>query len=437
MVGKSLFMGGFMKRIIVLCLWLLRAVPSVYSQSVLAPGDLALLGANCDNPDDFAFLVLVDIVAGSAIKFTDNGWQAAGSFRSGEGILTFTAATNLDAGTVIVYSENQLDFSSSGSFSLSSSGDQILVYQGDETSPQFIYGLNIEGAAVWQSDATNTNSSALPSGLSNGLSAVAVQEFDNVKYNGSTQFPDPIQALVTISDPVNWSGDDLNRFDFTTWGDFSLPVELSVLNARAGNKVVELSWITESERNNAGFEIWRSEISDSNYQMISSYIHNPVLRGKMTSTRRTEYTFTDLLVVNERTYWYMLRDVSTTGQKTFHGPVSATPHESGQNIINVGLTDLPESFELYQNFPNPFNPTTTIAFDIPQIGEENKAVVLIIFNSLGQRVRTLYQGQVAGGRYSTVWDGKDDSGNHLPAGIYYATLRAGFVNRSIKLMLVK
>lgn len=426
-----------MKRLIVLCLWLLMSASISYSQTILSPGDLAMIGANCDNPDDFAFLLLVDVDAGSVIKFTDQGWLAAGSFRGGEGILTFTTATYLNAGTVVVYSENQSDFSSSGSFSLSSTGDQILVYQGDELSPQFIYGLNMEGAAVWQADATSTNNSALPAGLNNGLSAVALQEFDNVKYAGSTQFPDPTQALITISDPASWAGDNLNRFDFTTWGDFSLPVELSIFTAQAGDRTVVLHWITESELNNAGFEIWRSETPDSNFHTISSYIHNPVLRGKINSSSRSEYSFEDQLVANDKTYWYILVDVAANGKKSFHGPLSATPHAGGQKIVNLGLSEIPQSYELHQNFPNPFNPSTNLIFDIPQFREGNTPVNLTVFNSLGQKIRTLYQGQISGGRYSVAWDAKDDSGNLLPSGIYYATLRAGYISRSIRLMYLK
>jgi len=266
---------------------------------------------------------------------------------------------------------------------------------------------------------------------------VAVQEFDNVKYNGSTQFPDPTQALIAIGGAGNWIGDDLNRFDFTTWGDFSLPVELSVFTAQAGDRMVLLRWITESERNNAGFEIWRSENSDSNYYMISSYVHNPNLQGKISSTTRTEYSFKDLLVANDNTYWYKLVDVAINGERTFHGPLSATPHAGGQKIVNLGLPDIPQSCELHQNFPNPFNPRTKLVFDIPQISEGNTEVTLSVFNSLGEKVRTLYQGQISGGRYSLEWDGKDDSGNLLPSGMYYGTLRAGFAVRSIKLMFLK
>ena len=67
---------------------------------------------------------------------------------------------------------------------MSTSGDQILVYIGDESAPTFLYAVNSEGAGVWQSDATNSNTSALPFGLTNGLTAVALDEIDNAKYNG-------------------------------------------------------------------------------------------------------------------------------------------------------------------------------------------------------------------------------------------------------------
>ncbi|WP_163312209.1 hypothetical protein, partial [Enterobacter cloacae] len=66
--------------------------------TTLAAGDLALVGYDADNPDDFAFVLLRDIEAGTEIHFTDNGWTAAGAFRGGEGIYTFTAAAALAAG---------------------------------------------------------------------------------------------------------------------------------------------------------------------------------------------------------------------------------------------------------------------------------------------------------------------------------------------------
>ena len=83
---------------------------SGFSQTTLSAGDLAIVGMNCDNPDDFAFLVLVSIEAGTEIKFTDNGWSSADTFRTGEGIQTYTASSAVTAGTVIVFSQNSGDF---------------------------------------------------------------------------------------------------------------------------------------------------------------------------------------------------------------------------------------------------------------------------------------------------------------------------------------
>ena len=59
---------------------------------------------------------------------------------------------------------------------LALSGDQILVYTGSITNPTFLFALNAEGAGVWQPDATNSNNSAIPQGLTNGVNAVALTE---------------------------------------------------------------------------------------------------------------------------------------------------------------------------------------------------------------------------------------------------------------------
>ena len=426
-----------MKRFFTLFFLMVGLISIPLSQTVMVPGDLALLGVNCDNPDDFAFLLLADVSPGTEIKFTDNGWLAAGGFRGGEGVRTFTAASFYSAGAVLVYSLNQAEFTQSGSFALSSSGDQLLCYQGEDANPSMLYALNIEGAAEWQTDATSTNTSALPAGLVNGFSAVAVQEADNVIYTGSNNFSNPTAALAAIGDTSNWSGDDTTPFDFSVWGDFSLPVQLSSFTARAGDSEVLLRWITESEKDNAGFEVYRSLKADSGYQMISSYVFNPGLRGNINSNTRHEYRFIDQLVVNNRTYWYQLVDVDITGQRTFHGPLSATAQASGNAVVNQGRSSFPRVYKLHQNFPNPFNPSTTLNFDIPDIHAENVSVSLNIYNSLGQLVSILYQGKIAPGSYHTEWDASTQDGLKLPSGIYYAVLKARFFTQTIKMVYIR
>ncbi|MCB8952033.1 MAG: hypothetical protein H6650_08470 [Ardenticatenales bacterium] len=179
--------------------------------STLSAGDLAVVGFNYDDPDEFAFVLLVDVDAGTEIKFTDNGWKADNTFRTGEGILTLTANVPVAAGTVVdmvapFAGTSDWSTSLSGSLAFSTGGDQILVYQGTEASPTFIYALNSEGTG-WQPDATNSNTSALPLGLSNGYTAVALNEVDNAVYAGPTEGT-VVTLLGVIGSTVNWSGDD-------------------------------------------------------------------------------------------------------------------------------------------------------------------------------------------------------------------------------------
>ncbi len=180
------------------------------------PGDLAVVGFRADDPDEFAVVALAPIAGGSEIRFTDNGWQASGSFRANEGTFVYTVpSTGLAPGTVV-------SFSGVAGPAFAAAGDQLLVYTGPESAPSFVYALNVEGAAVWQADATSSNTSALPAGLVNGSTAVAVNEFDNVAYAGPTSGTQA-ELLAAIGDPGNWTGDDTARpafpASFTVTGD--------------------------------------------------------------------------------------------------------------------------------------------------------------------------------------------------------------------------
>jgi hypothetical protein len=99
--------------------------------------------------------------------------------------------------------------------------------------------------------------------------------------------------------------------------------------------------------------------------------------------------------------------------------------------INPGV--LPAKFELAQNYPNPFNPDTKIEFAVPQKSQ----VDLVIYNVMGQKVRTLISDELDAGWKQVTWDGKDDSGNTVSSGIYLYKLNAGEFVDSKKMTLVK
>jgi len=104
------------------------------------------------------------------------------------------------------------------------------------------------------------------------------------------------------------------------------------------------------------------------------------------------------------------------------------------NISSVEqITSLPEIFALHQNFPNPFNPTTTIAYDLPKA--EN--VVLKIYNVLGHEVRTLLNTRQQPGVKSVDWDGKNELGLKVSSGVFIYRLQAGSAVQSKKMIMLK
>ncbi|UCD94487.1 MAG: T9SS type A sorting domain-containing protein [Candidatus Zixiibacteriota bacterium] len=100
---------------------------------------------------------------------------------------------------------------------------------------------------------------------------------------------------------------------------------------------------------------------------------------------------------------------------------------------DIGQSVLPSEFELYANRPNPFNPRTVIAYDVPVASH----VRIEVINILGRGVKVLVDEQMTPGRYETVWDGTDESGARAASGIYLYKMKAGDFTRSRKMMLMK
>jgi hypothetical protein len=217
--------------------------------------------------------------------------------------------------------------------------------------------------------------------------------------------------------------------------DTPLPIELSNFEAFSGNEEVLLKWVTQSELNNLGFEVCRSLEKEDEYGIIASYETMESLQGAGNSNEEHHYSFKDLQVVNGTTYWYKLADVDYTGIRTYHDPISAIPNINQSPLSQTG--GLPNRFMLYQNYPNPFNPETTIKFELPDLANNLQRVELLIFNSLGMKVRTLYSGLLAPAVYKVKWDGRSDNARQLSSGIYFTCLKAGSFSQTGKMLLVR
>ncbi len=81
---------------------------------------------------------------------------------------------------------------------------------------------------------------------------------------------------------------------------------------------------------------------------------------------------------------------------------------------------IPTAFALHENYPNPFNPTTTLRFDLPQVS----SITLTIYNMLGQKVRTFNMQNTSAGYHSITWDATNDFGQQVGAGVYLYQLQA-------------
>ncbi len=91
---------------------------------------------------------------------------------------------------------------------------------------------------------------------------------------------------------------------------------------------------------------------------------------------------------------------------------------------------LPEQFNLYSNYPNPFNPVTTIRFDVGQNSGNN--TILQIYDITGQNVATLINGQLQTGTYEVQWDARG-----FASGIYFSELISGSSRQTQKMVLLK
>ena len=215
-----------LKKIIVL--FFLIIYNSGHSQTTLNPGDIVIIGISGDNKM-FSFVPMIDLSASTEIYFTDSGWIGPG-FRANEGAVKYTVPTGgLNAGQIIQYSAGANDFitisdSNVGmnGFNLSTSGDQVLAFQGTTASPIFIFAAQ-SNSTQWQASATNSNTSGLPDGLISGSTAVAYgsgpgdgDEYDNIWYNCSTTTGSPLIVLAAVANQNNWTGDNTSYTPCTT-----------------------------------------------------------------------------------------------------------------------------------------------------------------------------------------------------------------------------
>jgi len=140
-----------------------------------------------------------------------------------------------------------------------------------------------------------------------------------------------------------------------------------------------------------------------------------------------------------RTMWfgfsfmYLRDDVNAVPQDRFE--IAKDVFGWMQNATNSNVTDakIPSAYALAQNFPNPFNPSTTIRFDMREKG----FMTLRIYNVAGRLVRTLVEGVKDAGSYNVAWDGMNDRGGAVASGIYFYKMETANWNMTKKMVMLR
>lgn len=191
--------------------------------------------------------------------------------------------------------------------------------------------------------------------------------------------------------------------------DLSLPVQMASFTAAyAPEKGVELNWTTASESNCLGFHILRADRANGEFERITT----AMISGQGNSSDYRDYAFIDYSAEWGKAYFYLIHEITFEAgeeSKAFFGP------------IGVSTDQTPSRFGLSQNYPNPFNPETQIRYYLS--GQTD--VSLNIYNLLGEKVFTLYEGIQPEGVYTVQWNGRDEAGRNLASGIYFYRLMAG------------
>jgi len=275
---------------------------------------------------------------------------------------------------------------------------QFVYTQGDGTT------LNTGGTGGSQGPSIG-----LDDGSSVPLNFISVSAFSNSASKSTSTVANPISVPSSFSNLM-----------FTFTPNPALPVEATNFLASANDGSVTLTWRTQTEVSNAGFNILREDPGMSSFSQIANFNSDDRLRGAGTSTAPKSYSFTDNNVISGAGYKYKIQSVSTTG---------VTEDVSTLSVF----VDVPKSYEVYQNYPNPFNPSTTIRFDLSQPSN----VTLEVCNVLGQRVVDESKGLMNAGRYNENIDL-----SHSASGVYYYRITAlgangeRFVSMK-KMMLIK
>jgi hypothetical protein len=187
------------------------------------------------------------------------------------------------------------------------------------------------------------------------------------------------------------------------------------LNALSGENEIVLTWSPNDDEDLQFYSIYKSTESGFDPDTMDTY-----------SYATEDTVFMDTLVTLGITYYYRLSAFDYNGNESGYS-------EQTEVFLSIEEEVVPIEFALHQNFPNPFNPVTTLRYDLPEQANVN----IIIYDMLGRQVKSLINQSQDAGFKSVIWDATNDFGKQVSAGVYIYQIQAGEFVQTKKMVLLK
>ncbi|UCH62481.1 MAG: VCBS repeat-containing protein [Fidelibacterota bacterium] len=188
--------------------------------------------------------------------------------------------------------------------------------------------------------------------------------------------------------------------------------------AEAGDGQVTLTWNQNTESDFLRYRIYSGTAAGPTTLVDST--------GSITDTTRTLTGLT-----NDTAYYFRITAVDVAlNESDYSSEVSATP--TAPSAVS-DQDALPTEFALHQNHPNPFNPATTLRFDLPEAGN----VSILVYDLMGHNIARLVARRMEPGYHAVTWDGLDKAGRQVSAGVYIARMESARYTKTIKMLFLK
>lgn len=205
----------------------------------------------------------------------------------------------------------------------------------------------------------------------------------------------------------------------------SPPTNVSISGSYGSNPTIQ--WTPPNDPDINHYKIYRKKYNEGSFTLV----------GLTSGTSFIDYNVTVQYDFMEDDIFYFVKTIDNNGNPSGESDyVNVLDIWASLNIayvderenINVAFEEANPTELSISNYPNPFNPITTISFSIP----EETNILIRVFNILGQKLETIYDGKVLPGKHNTIWDGSKYS-----SGLYIITLQTNSAIKTLKVMLAK